>query len=86
MMSVSWKIASVIAGSTRWRQPSRVAIPVVQGPNATTSPRPKLGSHFSVTANTRISRMPIRKVGSETPMSDIVINACEANVPRRSAA
>jgi hypothetical protein len=31
---------------------------VVQGPKAMTSPRPKLGSHFRVTANSRISRMP----------------------------
>ena len=85
MISVSWKTASVIAGSTRWRQPSTLVIPVVQGPKATTSPRPKLGSHFSVTANTRISRMPIRNVGSDTPMSEIVIIACETNEPRLSA-
>ena len=59
---------------------------MVQPPSDTVSPRPKLGSHFSVTANTRISRMPIRKVGSDTPSSDTVIASCEAKVPRLSAA
>ena len=85
MINVSWKIASVIAGSTRWRQPSTLVIPVVQGPNATTSPRPKLGSHLSVTAKTRMRRMPIKKVGSETPIRETVINACDMKVPRLSA-
>ena len=86
MISVSWKTASVIAGSTRCRQPSTLVMPVVHGPKATTSPRPKLGSHFSVTAKTRISRMPIRNVGSDTPISEIVIIVCDRNVPRLSAA
>jgi hypothetical protein len=29
--------------------------------------------------------MPIRKVGSDTPISEIVIIACDAKVPRLSA-
>jgi len=51
-----------------------------------TSPRPKLGSHFKVTANSKISRMPIRKVGSDTPISEIAISAWDARLPRRNAA
>ena len=86
MISVSWKMARVIPGRIRWRQPSMLVMPVVQGPKATTSPRPKLGSQFSVTAKARISRMPIRKVGSDTPISEIVIIACDMKVPRLSAA
>jgi len=53
---------------------------------ATTSPRPKLGSHFNITANTRISRMPIRKVGSETPSSEKPIINWDSTLPRLSAA
>ena len=30
--------------------------------------------------------MPIRKVGSDTPISENVIIACDKKVPRRSAA
>ncbi len=51
----------------------------------TTSPRPKLGNTLKITANTRISRMPIRKVGSDTPTSDNVIHTCEPKLPRRRA-
>ena len=86
MIRVSWNTASVTAGRIRCFQPSTLARPVVQGPSASTSPRPKLGSHFRVTAKIRISRMPIRKVGSETPISESVISVCEKNVPRFSAA
>jgi len=56
------------------------------GRGDTVSPRPKLGSHFSSTEKIRISRMPIRKVGSETPSSEPVITTCEPKLPRRSAA
>ena len=86
MMSASWNTTPMMAGRIRCFRPSIVARPVVQGPKATTSPRPKLGSHLSVTAKPRISRIPIRKVGSETPTSEIVIIACERNVPRFKAA
>jgi hypothetical protein len=63
----------VIDGSTRCFQPSTVSNPVDQLPQVTTSPRPKLGSIFSQTAKARISKMPIKNVGSDTPSSDNVI-------------
>ena len=50
-----------------------------------TSPRPKLGSHLSCTAKNRMSRMPIRNVGNDTPSSETVIIACDQNVPRFKA-
>ena len=34
------------------------------------SPRPKDGSQRNVTANSRISRIPVTKVGVDTPTSD----------------
>ena len=68
-----------------WCQPSRVSRPVVHQPICTVSPRPKLGNQPRVTANTRISRMPIRKVGSETPSSESVMNTWLRKLPRRSA-
>jgi hypothetical protein len=46
----------------------------------------KLGNQPSPTANTRISKMPIRKVGSETPSSDSVMKTWLMNEPRRKAA
>ncbi len=85
MISVSWKTASVTAGSTMWCQPLAVRRPVVHQPICTVSPRPKLGNQPRPTANTRISRMPIRKVGSDTPSSEIVTNTWLRKVPRRSA-
>ncbi len=85
MISANWNTASVIAGSTRCFQPSNVSQPVDQPPSITTSPRPKLGNNLSITANTRISRMPIRNVGSDTPSSDNVMNTCEPKRPRRNA-
>ena len=85
MISVSWNTASVIAGKIRWRQPSTVKRPLVQWPSATTSPRPKAGSQRRLAANTEISRIPIRKVGSDTPSSENVISTCEPKLPRRKA-
>ena len=49
-----------------------------------TGPRPKLGSQPSTTENTRISSMPIRKVGSDTPSSDRAIRAWLNPERRRS--
>ena len=80
-----WNTESVTAGSTRCFQPSTVSRPLVQPPSATTSPRPKLGNHLSVTAKNRISRMPIRKVGNETPSNDTAIMTCEPKLLRRKA-
>ncbi len=86
MISVSWKSASVTAGSVMWIQPFVVSSPVLHQPRLTTSPRPKLGNQPRCTANTRISRMPIRKVGKDTPNSEIVMKTWLRKVPRLSAA
>ena len=45
---------------------------VVHQPICTVWPRPNDGSQCSMTAKIRISRMPIRKVGSDTPSSETV--------------
>ena len=47
--------------------PVQVRNPVDHQPIFTVSPRPKEGSTPSQTANTRISKIPIKKVGRETP-------------------
>ncbi|MOA54575.1 hypothetical protein D3C78_1782220 [compost metagenome] len=65
--------------------PDLVRNPVVHHPRLTTSPRPKLGSHRSCTPNTRISRMPIRNVGSEIPAKDSAMKALDRTPWRRSA-
>jgi hypothetical protein len=52
-------------------RPEAVRKPVLQKPICTVSPRPKLGSQPSSTANTQISSTPIRKVGSDTPISEL---------------
>jgi len=70
MISVIWNRPSVIAGSTSAFSPDAVRKPVLQNPSRTTSPRPNDGSTPSVTGNRKISRMPIRNVGSEMPISD----------------
>ena len=71
MISVIWKSASVIAGMIRDLRPDTVRNPVVhQGPRRTTSPRPKDGNQPSVTEKRVISRIPVRKVGSDMPISD----------------
>ena len=48
--------------------PLTVRKPVVHQPRSTTSPRPKEGSQLSDTAKTRISTMPVTKVGVEMPI------------------
>ena len=65
--------------------PLQVARPVLHQPSATVSPRPNEGSQPSITENTRISRMPMRNVGSETPTSDSASIACDSHESRRSA-
>ena len=68
MIRVIWNMPSVIAGRISALMPAQEVKPVVhQPPICVTGPRPKLGSQPSHTANTRISRMPSRKVGSDTP-------------------
>ena len=68
-------MAKVMAGSTMWCQPLAVISPLDHQPICTTSPRPKLGNQPSMTANTKINKMPIKKVGSDTPSSDTVIRS-----------
>ena len=66
-MSVSWNRPSVMEGRISALIPDQVRKPVLHQPSCTVSPRPKEGSQPSQTENTRISRMPMRKGGSETP-------------------
>ena len=47
---------------------------VHQLPTCTTGPRPKLGSQPRATEKTRISRIPSRNVGSETPTRLTIMN------------
>ena len=82
MIKVIWNSAKVIAGMIRALSPPAVRNPVVHQPRSTTSPRPKVGSQRSQTPNTRISRIPIRKVGSDTPISDKVMNSLERKPSR----
>ncbi len=65
-------------------RPEAVRNPVDQKPTWTTSPRPKVGSHCSSTPKKRISRMPIRKVGKDTPIRETVKNSFERKPSRRS--
>ena len=68
--SVSWNRPSVIDGRISAFSPDTVRKLVVHQPICTVSPRPNDGSQCRLTAKTRIKRMPIRKVGSEMPISD----------------
>jgi hypothetical protein len=72
MMSVSWKSPSVMDGRIRAFRPVVVRNPVDHAPIIVVSPRPKEGSHPSHTAKMRMRKMPMRKVGSDTPMSETV--------------
>ena len=85
MIKVIWNRPSVIDGRISALRPETVSRPVVHQPIATVSPRPKEGSQPSSTENTRINRMPMRKVGSDTPISDTVMNRCDSQESRRSA-
>ena len=84
MMRVIWKSASVMAGRISALIPDIVRSPVLHQPRCTTSPRPKDGNHPRTTAKIQISRMPVRNVGSETPISEIAITARESQVSRWS--
>ena len=50
--------------------PEVVSKPVDHEPTITVSPRPKEGSTPSHTAKMRMRKMPMRKLGSDTPMSE----------------
>ncbi len=69
-------------GRTSDFRPETVRNPVLHHPRSTVSPRPKEGSHPSSTAKIQISSTPIRKVGSDTPMSEPDSTSC-ASQPRR---
>jgi hypothetical protein len=84
-ISVIWKRPSVIEGRMSAFRPEGVRKPVDHQPIATVSPRPKDGSQPSCTEKMRISRMPMRKVGSETPMSEMASRTCDSHESRRSA-
>ena len=85
MIKVIWNSESVIAGRISALSPLLVRKPVVHQPSATVSPRPNEGSQPRMTAKTRISRIPIRNVGSDTPISEIASSSCESQESRRSA-
>jgi hypothetical protein len=85
MMSVIWMSDSVIVGRINALRPLLVNKPVVHQPNATVSPRPNDGSQPRFTAKIRISRMPIRKLGRLTPISDAASSTCDSGEFRRSA-
>ena len=72
-------------GMMRDLRPDPVRNPVVHQPMAITSPRPKVGSQRRMTPKNRMSRMPMRKVGSDTPTSERVMNPRERIPWRRSA-
>ena len=72
---VSWNRPRVIEGRINAFSPDQVRKLVVHQPIWTVSPRPKDGSSRSHTANTRISRMPIKKVGSDMPIRDTAWNS-----------
>ena len=85
MMRVIWNRARVMEGMMRDLRPDPVRNPVVHQPMATTSPRPKVGSQRRMTPNKRMRRMPMRKVGSDTPTRERVMKPREMIPCRRSA-
>ncbi len=50
---------------------------VVHPPTSTVWPRPNDGSQCRMTEKNRIKRMPIKKVGSDTPIND---TACSSRL------
>ena len=85
MIRVIWNSPSVTAGRMIALRPEPVSNPVLQKPSWITSPRPNDGSTCKVTANTKMSRIPIRNVGSEMPISDTARNSFESQDCRLSA-
>ena len=85
MISVTGKKPSVIAGRISAFSPLVVSSPVLQSPIFTVSPRPNEGSQPSHTAKMRMRKMPMRKLGSDTPMSEVVSSAREIQLSRLSA-
>ena len=68
----------LIAGSSMWRQPSRVR-KLHSTPNSgVVAPRPPAGSQPSVTAKPKMSTRPIQNVGTEKPSTEVAMIALEA--------
>ena len=85
-MSVSGKKPSVIEGRISAFSPDVVSeARCSTGPICTVSPRPKDGSTPSHTAKMRMRKMPMRKLGSDTPTSEVVSTAREVHESRLSA-
>ena len=72
MISVIWNNPSVIDGRISALSPLAVRNPVDHQPSATTSPRPNDGSTLRTTAKNRMSRIPVRKVGIEMPIKEML--------------
>ena len=85
MISVIWMSDSVIVGRISAFSPLLVRGRWSTSRSATVSPRPNDGSQPSCTANTRISRMPIRNVGRLTPTSEAASSTCDSQLLRRNA-
>ena len=81
-MRVSWKSPRVMDGRIRAFRPVAVRKPVDHPPSIVVSPRPKDGSHPSHTAKMRMRKMPMRKVGNDTPMSETVRKTRESQLLR----
>ena len=67
IISATLNNARLVAGSSRWRQPSSVRNDTGTPNSGTVSPRPLEGSQPSITENTMISIRPTQNVGSEKP-------------------
>lgn len=85
MTSVIWNSDSVTPGRISAQRPVGVASPVLHHPTFTTWPRPKAGSHCSVTENSRMKRMPSAKLGSDTPSTETNWSVCASTELRRIA-
>ena len=75
----------MIEGIIRDFKPEAVKKPLVHQPISTTSPLPKVGSQRNMTPKNKISRIPIKNVGNDTPTSEIVMNVLERKPYRLSA-
>jgi len=84
-MSVTGKNPSVIDGRISALRPDFVRNPVLHAPTWTVLPRPKEGSHPSQTAKMRMRKIPMRKLGSYTPISEVVSTARAVQPPRFNA-
>ena len=54
--------------------PLMVRKPVLHQPSCTVSPRPKDGSQLSQTEKAKISKIPVTKVGTDMPISEMTLS------------